>query len=516
MPEAEEQRLKTLTDPESIKKKLEKEKTRPPLEVFRSQIAPNDVLPFVKANHWTSITLEARSNYNDFVGSAQTAPVKMTGMPLEIVYRRDMRLAKTQTSRLTFQMMLPKIPKEINVELTPTDGIRPDEVWPAAQPLGAASDADRRALERADRLVFAVEQAASLLSVSDRTQRRDRRRSDAVLPPRLANGPGKAPVGLASAHVDDDQPYRLGRAPSRVSQPPQQEALVDWLHWGGQLVIVGGPGQSFSLLKDSFLSPYLPGELSGETALLSTNDLAPMSAEYPPPAASVSAIGDDSAPVYEVPERSNPSVAGYRPRVPIRVPESKPVFLAGLKPHEGAVALTLGAGSNRVIGVEGRVGRGRVLLLGFSLIDPSIATWPGFDTFFRRVVLRRPEESPEARRPYDGMSQGRRPGRPLSGPELSWLRYLTRDIGSPAPIPSAPSRVSPRNAKSPTPRTMTMTTSRATLDTPRRTPPLPSGSTARFSPGCAATSSKERPGSRFRGRISCSKSCWPTCSRSCR
>ena len=132
-----------------------------------------------------------------------------------------------------------------------------------------------------------------------------------------------------------------------------------------------------------------------------------------------------------MPERSNPPS-----RVIVRAcrsgfPNRSRVFLAGLKPHEGAVALTLGAGSHRVIGVEGRVGRGRVLLLGFSLIDPSIATWPGFDTFFRRVVLRRPEESPEARRPYDGMSQGRRPGRPLSGPELSWLRYLTRDIGSP-------------------------------------------------------------------------------------
>src|SRR5207249_9125491 len=36
------------------------------------------------------------------------------------------------------------------------------------------------------------------------------------------------------------------------------QALLDWLHWGGQLVI-SGPN-SLDKLKGSFLGPYLPAE----------------------------------------------------------------------------------------------------------------------------------------------------------------------------------------------------------------------------------------------------------------
>ena len=92
-----EERLKILTDPEDVKKKLEKdkEKARPPIEMSLSQIAPFDVLPYVKANHWSTISLELRANYDDYAGSLQTAPVPLIGLPQEIVYRRDARLAKS-------------------------------------------------------------------------------------------------------------------------------------------------------------------------------------------------------------------------------------------------------------------------------------------------------------------------------------------------------------------------------------------------------------------------------------
>ena len=45
----------------------------------------------------------------------------------------------------------------------------------------------------------------------------------------------------------------------------QQQAMVDWLHWGGQIVLCGGAGQSFSVLRDGFLGPYLPGEATAQT-----------------------------------------------------------------------------------------------------------------------------------------------------------------------------------------------------------------------------------------------------------
>ena len=78
-----EERLKILTDPESVKQKVEKDKARPPLEFFRSQVAPFDVLPFVKPNHWSTLALEMRANYENYVGLLQTSPVRLMGMPRE-------------------------------------------------------------------------------------------------------------------------------------------------------------------------------------------------------------------------------------------------------------------------------------------------------------------------------------------------------------------------------------------------------------------------------------------------
>ncbi len=63
----------------------------------------------------------------------------------------------------------------------------------------------------------------------------------------------------------------------------QQQAMLDWLHWGGQIVLCGGAGQSFSVLRDSFLGPYLPGEATGATVPLAEDDLRPLSQSYPPP-----------------------------------------------------------------------------------------------------------------------------------------------------------------------------------------------------------------------------------------
>ena len=49
--------------------------------------------------------------------------------------------------------------------------------------------------------------------------------------------------------------------PGELFTPEQERALVDWLHWGGQLII-SGP-DSLDLLKGSFLEPYLPATSGG-------------------------------------------------------------------------------------------------------------------------------------------------------------------------------------------------------------------------------------------------------------
>ena len=82
-------------------------------------MAPFDVLPYLKPYQWSTVFLDVRSNYQDYEGSLQFFPVQLPGMPQEVVYAREARLIKEQRSRLEIQMMLPRFPKEkeMNVEL---------------------------------------------------------------------------------------------------------------------------------------------------------------------------------------------------------------------------------------------------------------------------------------------------------------------------------------------------------------------------------------------------------------
>ena len=57
----------------------------------------------------------------------------------------------------------------------------------------------------------------------------------------------------------------------------QQVALVDWLHWGGELLI-SGPS-SWSRLQNSFLSSYLPAA-SAEVVEFETSDFAELSSTW--------------------------------------------------------------------------------------------------------------------------------------------------------------------------------------------------------------------------------------------
>ena len=65
-------------------------------------------------------------------------------MPQEMVYAREARLVKEQRSRLGMQVMLPRVPreKELNVELVQPGAIRSDELWQVpVRLLAARSDA---------------------------------------------------------------------------------------------------------------------------------------------------------------------------------------------------------------------------------------------------------------------------------------------------------------------------------------------------------------------------------------
>jgi hypothetical protein len=198
-----------------------------------------------------------------------------------------------------------------------------------------------------------------------------------------------------------------GMNPNRLSLA-QQQALLDWVHWGGQIV-VSGPN-SLGLLRNSFLDAYLPA--LGEDAV----ELVPADLEALNDRWSLFSERESTAPrLFSSPER---------PLVGVR-----------LVPHPSAVALPDTDG----LVLERTVGRGRIVVSAFSLTDRSVVNWPSYDSFLNACLLRRP------RRKFTDLPRA-------GGPQTAWAdlpasvniedgrittrsRYFTRDVGFGPPQP---------------------------------------------------------------------------------
>ena len=141
--------------------------------------------------------------------------------------------------------------------------------------------------------------------------------------------------------------------PARLSDA-QRQALLDWLHWGGRL-IVSGP-DSLPLLAGSFLAPYLPAETSGPTEL---------------GASALAAL--DAWTIAGSPHAARPA----------------PWRGAQLQPADDSQTV-LGEGADRTpLVVERRAGRGHVVVTAFRLTEPSLVDWPSYDSFVHGCLLGR-------------------------------------------------------------------------------------------------------------------------------
>jgi len=181
--------------------------------------------------------------------------------------------------------------------------------------------------------------------------------------------------------------------PAEVLSPRQQRALVDWLHWGGQL-IVSGP-QSLDGLRGSFLDPYLPVD-AGDPVAYSAEQIAALNHPW--------------------------TRTGRDP-------------LQATEPWSG-IELELRDGAHEVPGTAGlvaerSVGRGRIVVSAFRLQERDFIRWKGFDEFFNACLLRRPARVYRQQGELE-MLQLTWADRnlPADDPRLnSRLRYFSRDAG---------------------------------------------------------------------------------------
>ncbi len=189
-----------------------------------------------------------------------------------------------------------------------------------------------------------------------------------------------------------------GLAPERLT-PAQSQAMLDWLHWGGQL-IVSGP-DSLGSLQNSFLGPYLPATFV-RSRQLDDADLAEMNRQW-----------------------SMKPAKGNQPQS-LDVSAGSP--LLGIQFNAAPEAEFLPGTGQQVI--ERRVGRGRIVLTSFSLSDRPIVNWGSYDAFFNACLFRRP------RREFKLVEYGsvQTLWADFRGDELdprfsTATRYFSRDIG---------------------------------------------------------------------------------------
>ncbi len=178
----------------------------------------------------------------------------------------------------------------------------------------------------------------------------------------------------------------------------QKTAIIDWLHWGGQIVI-SGPG-SWSRLQNSFLTPYLPVR-GGDAIELGTEDLAPLNH-------------------WVVPDKSGQAAE------PLNIIGNK---MPGLKLTLSEQGSWLPNAEELV--AERAVGRGRVVVTGFPLREQRLYRWKYFPSFFSTGILRRPARAIEFSREDNSVVQ--QWASPYKGEERnplfnSNLRIASRDI----------------------------------------------------------------------------------------
>ncbi len=184
----------------------------------------------------------------------------------------------------------------------------------------------------------------------------------------------------------------------------QQTALVDWLHFGGQL-IVNGP-ESQAALKNSFLSEYLP--IKNVRAGHFDEDHWKIFSDF-----------------WTIARYGEEEVDG------IRLPsDHEPPLIEG----------ELAPGARWVAGCEGLVaerfiGGGRVVMTTFPIGESMMIRWPSLSSFFNGALMHRPPRVWSKADPLGGemVFAGKQKGAERDPSYVSRVRLMGRDLGSQIP-----------------------------------------------------------------------------------
>lgn len=361
---------------EEERKRREEELARAPLRLPAATVLPageDDPTLTAKSGHWNEVAQPLVANTMDFDGSLshvvttkEGQPITAPRTPFAVRTERPLVVAKksTKTSRAPVYFPPASGPQRVRtmVRDRASGAIRDDTPSPTRplldhqyQIVVLAKEPSRYAFldgltcvsgalpDTID--VSTLQQGASTLTPA-RNYRVVAMNAEpgAATPPRLPETP-LAWTSIAYVFWDEIDPQAL--------TPAQREAMLDWLHWGGQL-IVNGP-DSIDLLRGSFLEQLLPAS-GGDARQLTAEEL----------------------------QRFGQTWAASR---------GTPL---GTESGWSAISLKLTKNARWIRGAGGlfcerRVGRGRIALSAVQLAEPALLTWSdGVESFYNNAMFRRP------------------------------------------------------------------------------------------------------------------------------
>ncbi|QDU95218.1 hypothetical protein [Lignipirellula cremea] len=411
---AEEQRKK-----EEEEKKKQKEKPKKNFEVGRMEILPGSaasgaVTNRVKPGHWVATRQDILANNFEFnaelhssVVDKQQRPVDVERTPFTMTMSRPAPLPKGQLKQFENIYYVPRNSSDEDQKITlksslhARGGGREIADGAASEPTTRMKDDEYFMVVLADNPNAYAGFLPSLKCVEERFDDYSNRdhRAFSVSLPRTKGRPAVPSHPLAwtsTAYLiwDNTPPGNLLR--------DQQQSLIDWLHWGGQLII-SGP-RSVDSLAGTFLDPYLPADAVQSQSLEQE-------------------AFDEINDYWSALEQE-----GGKPDLITIVPERPPLGVE-LKLRPGAAVVPHTGG----LIVEKRVGRGRIAMTRFALTDRQLTTWQNFDNFFNGAILRRPRRQFQRDPDYelvaaywaDPQYRGLESDARLN----TGLRYFSRDVG---------------------------------------------------------------------------------------
>ncbi len=395
---------KAAKEKEKKKKEEEAKKEKPKLDFERLELAiepsePKNPLKAIKPGHWMAASIQTRANNFDFSGELDTAATDSRGnlldlerTPFRLATSRSAVLPKGQTRRMEVSLFVPSggmrswVTTHLRDRGSGREARRETEVFnhmPAYQYflLGLVGEPDRY---RWLKVINSVRPPTDGM-VSNAVENIFYR----VQLPSIGQSaplPSESLCWTSVAYVvwDDIDPS--------VLNIEQQQAMLDWLHWGGQLII-SGP-KTLDQVKHSFLEPYLPAT-AGSPRKFEDQALAELNEGW-----TIAGLG------------SRPLAATHPWSGIELVARPQAEFL----PSTGGLV------------VERRVGRGRIVATAFRLVERDLINWPSFDSFVNGCLLRRPH------RTYIGtdievqrLDWADKPANRLDPERICQLRYFARD-----------------------------------------------------------------------------------------